>query len=75
MRCDQPVTVAGVFSSVSTDTGYRCQRLAGHEGVHRWQPKWESARPEEVEAEIARDLAAWEPEDDDDASSSSSAPG
>lgn len=67
MRCDQPVTVAGVFSTVSNDTGHRCQREAGHAGVHRWQAKWEGLPTYEVEAEIARDLAAWEPPDDDDA--------
>ncbi|HVF05224.1 MAG TPA: hypothetical protein VNA20_10310 [Frankiaceae bacterium] len=66
MRCGQPVTVPGVFSAVSTDTGHTCQRAAGHEGVHRWQPRWEGVSPAEVEADIARDLAAWEPSDDDE---------
>lgn len=67
MRCDEPVTVTGVFSSVVTDTGHRCQRESGHDGVHRWQARWEGVPPHEVEAEIARDLAAWEaPEDDDE---------
>ena len=66
MRCDQPVTVPGVFSAVTSDTGRRCQRPAGHDGVHRWQPRWEGMSPEAVEAEIARDLATWEPAEDEE---------
>lgn len=66
MTCGQPVTVPGVFSSVSTDTGHACQREAGHEGPHRWQARWEGLSPAAVEADIARDLATWEPSDDDD---------
>jgi hypothetical protein len=64
--CGQPVTVPGVFSSVSTDTGHTCQRLGGHEGPHRWQERWQGVPPEAVEADIARDLATWEGEDDDE---------
>lgn len=66
MRCGQPVTVPGVFSAVSNDTGHTCQREAGHAGVHRWQAKWEGVPPGEVEAAIARDLATWEPADDEE---------
>jgi hypothetical protein len=64
-RCDQPVKVPGVFSVTDTDTGRRCLRVAGHDGPHRWQARWEGLPPEEVEAEIARDLAEWEPPEDD----------
>lgn len=32
--------------------------------MHRWQAKWEGLSESAVEAEIARDLAAWEPSDD-----------
>ena len=66
MICGQPVTVPGVFSAVSTDTGHRCQRESGHEGVHRWQARWEGVSTAEVEAEIARDLATWEGEEAED---------
>jgi hypothetical protein len=61
-----PVTVAGVFSWNEVDTGHTCQREAGHPGVHRWQQRWTGLAPHEVEVEIARDLAAWEPSDDDE---------
>ena len=64
--CGEPVRVPGVFSATQTDTGHRCQREAGHRGVHRWQAKWAGVPPYEVEADIARDLAAWEPSDDDE---------
>ena len=64
--CGAPVTVQGVFSATATDTGHRCQREPGHEGVHRWQAKWSGFSPAQVEAEIARDLATWEPSDDDE---------
>jgi hypothetical protein len=64
--CGEPVTVQGVFSPVATNTGHLCQREAGHEGVHRWQARWDGMSTAQVEAEIARDLAAWEPPDDED---------
>jgi hypothetical protein len=64
-RCDEPVRVPGVFSATETDTGHRCQRVAGHDGPHRWQARWAGLPPEQVEAEIARDLAEWEPPDDE----------
>ena len=64
--CGEPVTVPGVFSATSTDTGHRCQREAGHAGVHRWQATWAALAPYEVEAEIERDRLAWEPGDDDE---------
>lgn len=63
--CGAPVTVAGVFSATNVDTGHRCQREPGHPGVHRWQAKWAGLPPYEVEAAIARDLAAWEPDEED----------
>ncbi|HEU0129436.1 MAG TPA: hypothetical protein VFQ85_00410 [Mycobacteriales bacterium] len=64
--CGEPVVVPGVFSAVSSDTGHRCQREPGHPGAHRWQARWAGLAPHEVEAEIARDLAEWEPSDDDE---------
>ena len=64
-RCDAPVTVPGVFSTTESDLGRRCARAAGHEGPHRWQARWESAPPGDVEAEIARDAQEWDtPEDE-----------
>ena len=66
MICGQPVTVPGVFSATATDTGHACQRVAGHDGVHRWQAKWQGLGPEAVESDIARDLATWERDEDDD---------
>lgn len=65
-RCDEPVRIPGVFSATETDTGHRCLRAAGHSGPHRWQAGWEGLPPEEVEAAIAADLAAWEPAEDDE---------
>jgi hypothetical protein len=67
MTCGQPVSVPGVFSSTSTDTGHTCQREAGHAGPHRWQARWEGVPSSQVEAAIAADLAEWEPSDDEDA--------
>lgn len=64
--CGEPVTVPGVFSTASTDLGRLCQREAGHAGPHRWQARWESVPPAEVEAELERDRLAWEPDEDDD---------
>lgn len=66
MICGQPVRVPGVFSSTETDTGHVCQRESGHDGPHRWQARWEGVSSAQVEADIARDLAAWEPSDEDD---------
>ena len=64
--CGMPVTVPGVFSNTQTDLGKLCQREAGHEGPHRWQPRWEGLSPAAVEADIARDLAEWERSADDE---------
>jgi len=65
--CGQPVTVPGVFSTASTDLGQLCQREAGHAGPHRWQAKWASSSPAQVEAEIERDRLAWDAGDDEEA--------
>lgn len=63
--CGAPVTVPGVFSATERDTGHRCQRAAGHEGVHRWSERWAGASPREVEAELLRDYEKWDkPEDE-----------
>ena len=59
-RCDAPVVVPGVFSSVTTDTGHRCVRASGHDGPHRWNATWSTMPPEEVEAAVRRAEAAWE---------------
>ena len=66
MICGQPVSVPGVFSSTSTDLGRTCQRESGHSGPHRWQAKWEGVPESQVEADIARDLATWEPSEEDE---------
>lgn len=58
--CGAPVTVAGVFTSVETDTGRLCQRAAGHEGPHRWSARWNAAAPADVEAALAADYEKWD---------------
>lgn len=58
--CGAAVTVAGVFTSVQTDTGRLCQRAAGHEGPHRWSASWSAASPVEVEAALAADYEKWD---------------
>jgi len=65
-QCGAPVVVAGVFSSVDSDTGHTCVRLAGHDGGHRWTAAWAALSPEQVEEGVARD-AAWDVEDAEDA--------
>jgi len=63
--CGAPVTVAGVFTSVSTDTGNLCQRADGHDGPHRWSVGWEDTLPADVEAAILADYEKWDkPEDE-----------
>lgn len=62
-RCGAPVVVPGVFSATEEVVGH-CVRAAGHDGRHRWTSGWESLDPADVEALIAADEAAWEPEDD-----------
>lgn len=64
--CGEPVRVPGVFSATETDTGHVCQREAGHGGPHRWQARWESSSPAEVEAEIERDRLAWDADPDEE---------
>jgi hypothetical protein len=63
--CGEPVKFPLVLTPVEHDTGHRCQRLAGHAGVHRWQQRWAGRPPREVEAELARDYEKWDkPEDE-----------
>jgi hypothetical protein len=64
-RCGQPVTIAAAFTPVVTDTGHTCLRAAGHEGIHRWSAKWESASPAQVEAELAAEYEKWDKDDDE----------
>jgi hypothetical protein len=64
-RCGQPVKIAAAFTPVVTDTGHTCQRVAGHEGIHRWSAKWENVSPAEVEAELAREYEKWDKPDDE----------
>ncbi len=63
-RCGAPVVVPGVFSSVSSDTGHRCVRAAGHDGPHRWNATWSTMTPSEVEDAVRRADASF---DDDPA--------
>ena len=63
--CGAPVKIAQVFTPVEYDTGHTCQRPAGHQGVHRWQQRWESVSPREVEAELVRDYEKWDKPDDE----------
>ena len=58
--CGAPVTIPGVFTSVVTDTGRRCQRVAGHDGPHRWSQRWAGVTPVEVEAELAAEFEKWD---------------
>ncbi|HVE98191.1 MAG TPA: hypothetical protein VNA12_03335 [Mycobacteriales bacterium] len=64
-RCGAPVVVPGVFSSVSTDTGHRCARAAGHDGPHRWSATWTTMPPAEVETAVRRAEAAWDDDEDE----------
>lgn len=63
--CGAPVMIPSAFTSVSSDTGRRCQRAAGHDGPHRWSAGWESASPAEVEADLAADYEKWDKPADD----------
>ena len=63
-RCGAPVEVPGVFSAVTSDTGHRCVRAAGHDGVHRWSATWSTMPPSEVEEAVRRAEAAWEDDED-----------
>lgn len=63
--CGAPVTVAGVFTSVATDTGKVCQRADGHEGPHRWSGSWEGTAPADVEAALAAEYEKWDKPDDE----------
>lgn len=60
-QCGAPVIIPGVLHN--RDSGHRCQRLAGHDGVHRWQERWEGSSPLEVEAELRREYEKWDKED------------
>ena len=64
-RCGAPVVVPGVFSAVDSDTGRRCVRKAGHEGVHRWSATWSTMPPDEVEEAVRRAEAAWDDDEPD----------
>lgn len=63
-RCDAAVAVPGVFTTTTSDTGHRCVRAAGHDGVHRWSATWATMPPAEVEAAVRRAEAAWEDDDE-----------
>ncbi|MEO6712868.1 MAG: hypothetical protein ABIM89_05495 [Mycobacteriales bacterium] len=56
--------IAGVFTSIESDTGKSCQRAGGHPGPHRWSGSWEGWAPVDVEAAITADYEKWDKPDD-----------
>ncbi|MCA1823017.1 MAG: hypothetical protein ABR520_04015 [Mycobacteriales bacterium] len=61
-RCDAPIVIESFFTSQRRDTGKRCQRVAAHDGPHRYEPGWDGLPPDVVEERVRELVDKWDEE-------------